>query len=351
MSKVLLGMSGGIDSSVSAWMLQRGGHEIVGVTLLFHERPAEMEKQAEAARICEMLGIEHHVVDAREAFKAQVKDFYASEYAAGRTPNPCSVCTAELKMPLLFEAADKYGCEKVATGHYAKVTQESYGVGLLPYQLCMSSDRHHEQTYLLFRLTQEQLSRMMFPLAQTPQPEVRRLSMQLGIARLAPLRPNFEICFLENMDHLSWLAEEGGVPNNPGEVVHVMHNTVLGEHDGLHTFDVGDGVGGLTDDGSELCVVAKDTATNRLLVGPESMALAETCLVKDVHWTSIEPITEKRSCKVRLNVGMKPIPCQLVPLKQGLLVSFNDSVRGLLSGQSAVFYSDTLVLGGGTIVG
>lgn len=351
MSKVLLGMSGGIDSSVSAWMLQRGGHEVVGVTLLFHERPAEMEKQAEAVRICEMLGIEHHVVDAREAFKTQVKDFFASEYAAGRTPNPCSVCTAQLKIPLLFEAADKYGCEMVATGHYANVTQDDFGIGLLPYQLRTSYDRHHEETYLLYSLTQEQLAHMIFPLADTPQPEVRRLSMQLGIARLAPLRPNFEICFLDDMDYLGWLAGEGGVQNNPGEVVHVMHNTVLGEHDGLHTFDVGDGVGGLTDDDSELYVVAKDTIDNKLLVGPESMALVETCLVKDVHWTSIEPITEKRSCRVRLRVDQKPIPCQLVPVKAGVLISFNDSVRGLLTGQSAVFYSDTLVLGGGTIVG
>lgn len=340
---VLLGLSGGVDSSVCAWLLKRGGRDVVAVTLRFCDTPATREKTAHAAQTCEQLGIEHHVIDARERFAAAVERPFAAAAAAGDGANPCVGCTAQLKVPLLLEAAREHGCARVATGHYAAVTADE-GRSLLSWQLRCPKDKSKDQSFLLYALEQEQLAQLEFPLANRTKPSVRQLAMRAGLQRLSPLHDGQGTpCFFGDGDGAAWLEGAGALEPAAGEVVSLAGGAKLGRHDGLHRYACGQRWG------EGLYVVGKDVRENVLVVAPHVLAGAERVLLSDVFWTSIEPPQRKRSCRVRTAYDATPHPAQLVPTADGLLVNFTRPLVGLYPGQLLVFYSDDLVLGGGHI--
>lgn len=342
--KVLLGMSGGVDSSVAAYQLKRDGYQVVAVTLRFHEGERAKEKLLQAQRIASQLDIEHHVVDAEQRFDELVKQHVSDELRSGREPNPCTVCSRELKLPLLFEAADEFGCEKVATGHYARITQEDWGPHLLPYQLRRPLDQSKDQTYLLYTLTQEMMSRLIFPLDDIHKGEVRRTAMRAGLMPIVPVNDGQgEPCFFEGASAASWFDdhEDDRMPSGP--VVNIDTREVVGSHEGLHRHDIGQRMG----DGF---VVAKDVQESTLYVGPEPLSKRESCLVRDVVWTSVKEPEKKRSCRVRTQDGLKPVPAQIVCTDEGTIVAFNERVANVHIGQPVVFYSDDLVLGGGIVI-
>lgn len=337
-------MSGGVDSSTSAWLLKRDGHQVVGVTLLFHDSPHNAEKVAQAARVAEKLGIEHHVVDARERFEHEVERAFAQDAQAGIISNPCVRCSAELKMPLLFEQAGAFGCERVATGHYAAVTSDAYGVDLLDYQLRAPLDRSKDQTFLLYRLNQEQLSRLVFPLNATTKGVVRRMAMQAGLQRLSPLHDGQGIpCFFDDGDAEQWLEGAGGVEGRPGPIVDLASHERRGSHEGLFRYMPGD----VLEDGS--CVAAKDLEGNVLYVGPKQFSTVELVVLEDMHWTSVTPPKKMRSCRARIAYDARPVPAHVLCTGGGVVVTFTKPVCGVCAGMPVVLYSDDLVLGGGVV--
>lgn len=341
--KVLLGMTGGVDSSTSAWILKRDGYQVVGVTLLFHDCATTEAKVEQAKRVAEQLEIEHHIVDMRERFSAEVVDSFVVAANAGVVGNPCLQCTTSLKLPLLFEQAEEYGCDAVATGHYARVTSEGYGVGLLDYQLRSPLDRSKDQTYLLYRLTQEQLARLMFPLADINKPVVRKMAMQVGLQRLSPLHDGQgEPCFFEGSSAVDWLGRCDGLDATSGDIVDITSHVVVGHHEGLYRYMPGDRV-------DEGYVIAKDAEQGELYVGPFNLSSTELAVLEDMHWTSIEPPTRRRSCRVRIGYDATPVPAHILCTDAGVAVTFTRPVRGVYPGLPVVLYSDDLVLGGGIV--
>lgn len=363
-------MSGGIDSSVAAWILKRGAHEVVGVTLRFHDSPLRAAAIERAQSCARTLGIEHVVVDLRDEFARVVKEETARQFAQGYFPNPCTICTRDLKMAALFGQADKFGCDRVATGHYARVTNDDAGFELLPYQLRKPLDKSKDQTFLLYTLTQDQLARLVFPLADLHKGVVRRMAMQAGLMRIAPVNDGQgEPCFYDEEGFVTWLEGEGGLERDAGDIVYLGDNSIIDSYEGQYRFAPDESLGCYTvvhepdagDDESEqpapimadeeLFAVYKNASSHRVYAATRAVAGAEMCLLRDVHWTSIEPPQGKRSCRVRIAYDRKPLPAHVVCTQDGVVVSFSERIGGVRAGQPIVLYSDDLVLGGGIVAG
>lgn len=368
MSKILLGMSGGIDSCVAAWILKRDACDVVGVTLRFHESPLRDAAVSRAQECAQKLGIEHHVVDMRSEFARTVKEPTARMFAEGLTPYPCSICSRELKMDALFAQMRAFSCDLVATGHYARVTQDTDGYQLLPYQLRKPLDVSKDQSYLLYALSQEQLAHLLLPLATIHKGVVRRMAMQAGLMRVAPVNDGQgEPCFFDERGNVAWLEGEGGLEPDVGELAYLGDGSVIGSYEGQYRYAPDQALGRFTVQAAasggeskeapaaledeELFAVFKDVAHHRVYAGTRAVAGTEMCLLRDVRWTSIEPPEKKRSCRVRIAYDRKPIPAQVVPNDDGLVVAFAERVGGIGAGQALVMYSDDLVLGGGVVAG
>lgn len=341
-------MSGGVDSTVAASLLKRDAHEVVGVTLFLHDTPVAHSNIEQARGVCDKLGIEHHVVDVRDRYNKTIIEPLTLEWGKALEPNVCARCHRDFKMPLLFELMKEHGCRKLATGHYARIVSASDGIGTYPLRLHSALDRSKDQSFMLYNLTQSEMNLLMLPLAEMTKLDVRMHAMRAGL-----MFPELDLdetpcLFGKGSSCGQWLDEQGlGLP--AGNIVALNGGAKLGSHTGLHHFTLGDKV--KFDDEADQYVVVKDLLTNNLLVAPQNQAKAESCLVKDVHWTSIHPIEEKRSCRVKFDVRDTARPVQLVPMKDGkLMLSFTIPVAGLASGKTVVFYSDTMVLGGGTII-
>lgn len=387
MASVLLGMSGGVDSAVAASILKRDAYDVVGVTLLFDSSERSRIGAETAAGIADKLGIEHRIVDASGRYEESVAAELARQVRVGREPSLSEAFTSRLLIPMLFELADESKIRFVATGHYAGTVMESGGIGTYPWRLVRAHDKFNDQSYMLYNLNQDQLNRLRFPLAHMQEMKVRVDAMRGGL--MMPQVPNGEHLYLfgEGSDDVaSWLAARG-VTGEPGDVIDLASGRVLGSHDGVHRYQLGDrlvfdnpragepvcevvaepsGAGEEEQDGSpdavaqqevpiepdtiERFVTAKDLAHNCIYVGSAAQAGSESCVVEDVTWTSIHPLEQKRSCRVRLARNDNARPCQLVPMGDGrVMMSFTLPMKGLASGKTAVFYSDDMVLGGGVI--
>ena len=351
MSTVLVGISGGIDSSVAAWQLQRDGHELVAVTLRLLDSPRSVEAYDTAVHTCDVLGIEHHIIDMRDRFEAEVLAPLVDAFARGYTPEP-QLLLSRAVIPALEELADKHGCEKIATGHWAHVTSDASGVNLRKFQLRRPHDLSCDESYLLYQMSQGQLSRWMFPLAHLARPIVRRMSMRAGLVRVAPIASQGHVQFPEGEELITWLASRG-LTDTPGDIVDISTQRVLGTHRGLHRYAIGETVTeGSDDDGLERVVIVKDVSSNRLLVGPSLFGEIENMDLRDMVWTSIDVPTEPRSCRAMTKLHGKPLPIHLAILKDGgVQVAFSEPQRGLGPGSEIVLYSDDLVLGGGVVAG
>lgn len=349
MSRVVLGISGGFDSAVSAWMLQRDGHDVVAVTLLFSDVPADTAKYQMARDVCAKLGLEHHELDVRADYSREVMERFAALATQGLAPDPF-VFQNQLVLRELFAARERYGCDLVATGHYAAIESDQDAFGALPLQLVMPRDTFHDQTYYLYGLSQQDLALMTFPLWNTPKPVARMQAMRAGLM-LAQFEEEERVGFLKDASEQEWLEASAGLAAQEGPILHVTTRQQLGVHQGLHRNRIGSALTGVSGPGGEqMHVVALDTVSNAVLAGPKPLTGAEQLLVRDANWVSVEAPEQKRSCKARLAQGRKPVPVQVVPTQQGVVVTFNEAVYGLASQSPVVFYSDRLVLGGGMAV-
>jgi tRNA-specific 2-thiouridylase len=363
---IAVAMSGGVDSSTVAAMLCADGHNVIGLTMqLWNQRrlsgkegmPESVQGRCcslddvyDARRVAQQIGIPYYVVNHEERFERDVIRPFVEEYVSGRTPIPCSLCNNHLKFDQLLIVAQQIGAERVATGHYARVAyDEARGRWLLK----RPADASKDQTYFLFGLTQEQLSRTIFPLGDMTKPEVRELARRHGLA-LAEKPDSQEICFVPGGDYKrfidAYLAEQGeGLPDTAGELV-TTNGEVLGEHGGIHNFTVGQRKGLGVATGSPLYVIQISGANKQVIVGGEEHLYSRTLRARRVNLISVDDLREPM--RVAVKIRHRHEPAAAVLEKTGadeILVTFEEPQRAITPGQAAVFYDGDVVVGGGWI--
>ena len=337
----MIAMSGGIDSSVAAARLVRQGWPVTGVTMdLGLDQRAALRR---ATAVCRRLGIEHYVVDLREQFRQQVIDYFCAEYAAGRTPNPCVRCNQFIKWDALLEAATAAGCHYLATGHYAR---NAWREGR--YRLLRAADRSKDQSYVLYQLSQQQLSHALFPLGNCTADEVHQLAHALGL-NPGDVPASQDICFISG-DYRDFLRDR--IEFTPGPIC-IADGEEVGRHEGLANYTIGQRRG-LGLGGEALYVIAKDVASNVLIVGPQSALARRHCDLEQVNWVSLAPprIGAEVRVAVELRYRARPIPATVRPTGSTTAhLSLAAHEQAVAPGQSAVFYRGELLLGGGIIAG
>ncbi|SHI43493.1 tRNA (5-methylaminomethyl-2-thiouridylate)-methyltransferase [Malonomonas rubra DSM 5091] len=344
---VVVAMSGGVDSSVTAALLQEQGHEVIGVTMQLWDQSSGVsccsaDNVRDARRVAEQLDIPFHVVHFEDEFQSQVIKTFCDEYFIGRTPNPCVVCNQILKFDLLLRKARELGAEKMATGHYANIVEKDGR-----YLLQKGVDRHKDQSYFLFALTQEQLSCSLFPLGSMSKDDVRSHAERFDL-QVAQKAESQDICFIPDGDYVNFLEEQRGHGQLDGDIVHVS-GKVLGKHKGIYRYTVGQrkGLGiGWT---APLFVVGINAENKQVIVGEREHLSRKELEIDGCNWSIEEPQeTFKTYCRIRYRHHEVPATVQPLTNRQARIV-FEDAQKGITPGQAAVFYADDLVLGGGWI--
>jgi tRNA-specific 2-thiouridylase len=355
-TRVVAAMSGGVDSSVVAAMLAREGYDVVGVTLQLYDHGAAVNKLGaccagqdihDARRVADSCGFPHYVLDYESRFRNAVMEDFADTYLAGATPIPCVRCNQTVKFKDLKRVAEDLGADCLATGHYVRRVEGADGV-----ELHRAADANRDQTYFLFATTREQLEFLRFPLGDKPKSETRALAAELGL-RVAEKPDSQDICFVPSGKYQSVVEKLRPGSIEPGDIVHV-DGRVLGRHDGVINFTVGQrrGIGVAT--GEPLFVVKLDAANKRVIVGPREALGVTRIALKEVNWigerVASEDILDGRAVLVRVRSTRPPAPAQL-SIGAGWSVLLDTPEEGVAPGQAAVFYdpSSTRVLGGGWI--
>ena len=352
--RVLVGMSGGIDSSAVCIMLQEQGYEVVGVTMRTWDvasafsSPEQEEPNfiLEARTLAERLGIEHHVADVREEFKQVIVKYFIDEYMQGRTPNPCVMCNPLFKERLLCEWADKTGCAWISTGHYCRLEERDGN-----RYIVAGDDVTKDQSYFLWRLPQEILRRFLFPLGNYTKQEVREYLKDKGFETKAKGGESMEVCFIEG-DYRDFLRQQ--IPDidtkiGPGFFVD-NKGVKIGQHKGFPYYTIGQRKGLGIALGHPAHVLRINAEKNTVMLGTAEDLKAEYMLVEDALIINKEELMQCPNLTVRIRYRSKPIPCQVLPLENGqMLVRFLSEASAIAPGQSAVFYDGQRVLGGAFI--
>ena len=343
--KVMAGMSGGVDSSVCASLLIDGGYSVAGVTLdLWGKGSTASPEAEEAEKVCKKLGIPHYVFEMREDFAGAVIDDFINEYINGATPNPCIVCNRKIKFGKMLEYAENAGYSKIATGHYAVVKKDRSG----RYLLSKAADRAKDQTYVLYSLTQEQLSSVVFPLGGLTKAQVREIAESKGFSN-AHKPDSQDICFVPDGDYAAFIEKYTGKISAPGEFTDI-NGCPIGKHNGLIRYTVGQRKGLGISLGKPAYVVAKDTASNRVVLGDEEQLFYRRVLVRNVNFIPFDRLEGDMRVTAKLRYRHNEQPARIIPDEKGVIVEFDEPQRAPSPGQSAVFYDGDTVVGGGIIV-
>jgi tRNA-specific 2-thiouridylase len=347
-------MSGGVDSSATAALLLEQGYDVVGITLKLW--PQDCVSRAEdkccgpqavtdARAVCHKLGVPYYLIDEAAEFQTRVIQYFADEYKAGRTPNPCVMCNQNLKFGRLIERADQLGAQYIATGHFARLEKSEDGSRVL---LKRGRDLRKDQSYFLFSLRQHQLSRAMFPLGEKTKSDTREVARHCNL-KTADKEESMEICFVPDNNYGSFLQQAKLVEKHRGEIVDPA-GKVLGHHDGIEFYTIGQRKGLGISSPKPLYVSSLEPSTNRVVVGDES-ALDRTEFILDrCNWIPFDnpPAQIEVSAKIRYN--HPGTPATVEPLENGRAkVTLHEPQRAVTPGQAAVFYQDDLVVGGGWI--
>jgi tRNA-specific 2-thiouridylase len=357
--RLAVGLSGGVDSSLTAALLVEAGWQVEGLTLWLMSGKGACcaEGLVDAAGICEQLEVPHHVVDFREHFQEQIVDFLVQGYGDGMTPLPCSRCNREVKFgPMLAWAAQERGLQRIATGHYARVRHGDHSPNGR-HQLLRGLDSRKDQSYFLYDLPQEVLGRLVFPLGELTKADTRLEAARHGL-RTAEKPESQDLCLADHHGSMKAFLD-AYLPPRQGEIV-LGDGTVVGQHDGIEHFTIGQRKGLGVAWSEPLHVVRLDAAMNRVVVAPRSEAARSTCCVGAVNWVSIPPPDRPLEVAVQVRYRSEPEPALLTPLPATDLdaasgrphrcqVVFAEDQFSITPGQAAVFYDGEMLLGGGLI--
>ena len=346
MNKVVVGLSGGVDSSVAAAALHHQGYGVVGVTLWLMKGKGQCcsEGMVDAAKLCEFLGIPHHVVDSRDLFQENIIDYLVTGYSDGITPLPCSQCNKAVKFTPLLNYARQLGIDKIATGHYARIR---YDEQTGRYQLLRAVDRTKDQSYFLYDLEQEILSQVVFPLGEQPKTETRRIAAEFGL-HTADKPESQDLCLVEANGSMRAFLDKYITPQT-GNIVDKSGN-VLGQHEGVHHYTIGQRKGLGIAHSEPLYVLELDAGRNRVVVGDRSEAQDPDCTVNRVNWVSIEPPTTPIHAEVQIRYRSAAVPAMVIPIEHSRVrIIFDEPQFSITPGQAAVWYDGEVLLGGGII--
>ncbi len=356
MAKVMVGMSGGVDSSVAAKVLLDSGYDVTGVTLKMFASDDIIETETrtccslsdveDARAVAYKLGFEHVVLNFREVFREHVINRFIESYVTGKTPNPCIECNRHIKFDRMLRKAEELGFDYIATGHYAlKEYSEETG----RYYLRRPADRSKDQTYVLYSLTQHQLEKTLFPLSGYEKTEVRKIAEEAGLVNSR--KPDSQdICFVPDGKYADFIRKNTGRGSEPGDFTD-MDGNVLGRHNGIISYTIGQRKGLGIALGKPAFVVSKDAQTNTVVLGSDDDLFTTELIAEDVNFMSVEkPEGEMRvTAKPRYNCADSPAVISVLPDGR-VKVVFDEPQRAVTSGQAVVFYDGDIVVGGGTIV-
>uniref|UniRef100_B8HNI9 tRNA-specific 2-thiouridylase MnmA n=1 Tax=Cyanothece sp. (strain PCC 7425 / ATCC 29141) TaxID=395961 RepID=B8HNI9_CYAP4 len=349
---VVVGLSGGVDSSVAAASLHHQGYRVVGLTLWLMKGKGQCcsEGLVDAAQLCEELGVPHHIVDSRELFQSQIVDYLVAGYSDGITPLPCSQCNRTVKFgPMLHYAQTELGIETIATGHYARITVDPQ-TGR--YQLRRAVDRSKDQSYFLYDLTQAHLAHTLFPLGEQTKATTRQIAAQFNL-HTAEKPESQDLCLIETHGSMQAFLDKYINPIQ-GEIVD-RQGRVLGYHQGIHHYTIGQRKGLGIAAAQPLYVIGLDRAMNRVIVGDREEAVQSECTVQRVNWVSIAPPDAPIAAEVQIRYRSSPVPVTVVPLPEEegrsnrVKLIFDQPQFGITPGQAAVWYQGDVLLGGGIL--
>lgn len=352
MKKVMVAMSGGVDSSV-ALLLLKENYELVGATMrLFDGEDGACGSSSDAddaKEIATRFGVPHYVFDFREKFRENVIDRFNKSYLSGETPNPCIDCNRYIKFRAMLQKADELGCDYIATGHYARTQyDEKSGRWLLKKATADDGDNLKDQSYVLYNLTQEELSRVIFPLSAITKAKVREIAKENGFINHE--KPDSQdICFVPDGDYSGFIKRYTGVNTPEGDVVDTQGN-VVGRHNGILSYTIGQRKGLGIAFGKPMYVVDKNAENNTVVVGTGDDLMRKSLVAYDVNLISIPSLDLPMKVKAKTRYRQSEQPCVIKPLENGeILVEFDEPQRAITKGQRVVFYDGDIVVGGGII--
>jgi tRNA-uridine 2-sulfurtransferase len=356
--RVAVAMSGGVDSSVTAALLKQKGFDVVGITLrLWEEEPqckiidnvhacCSLSAVDDAKAVASVLGIPHYTLDFRDVFKKTVIDYFVEAYALGNTPNPCIACNKYIKFGLLWEKAKQFGAEFLATGHYARIV---YNQERNIYELLRGTDRHKDQSYVLYQLTQDILPHILFPMADLEKTHTRELAKTFGLP-VFDKPESQDICFIPDNDYKHFLRSRIPAAFCTGDFVDAQGNC-LGRHQGIPCYTIGQRRGlDLGGPGGPYYVTALDALHNRVVVGAQESLFSHTVFANQVSWVEGKPAASSFRAQGKIRYAAKQAACTVHVNEERIQVDFDVPQRAVTAGQALVLYDDERVLGGGVII-
>lgn len=360
--RVVVGMSGGVDSSAAAWLLKQEGYEVIGVTMQIWQPESACAIQdnggccglsavEDARRVAQTIGIPYYVMNFRDVFQRTVIDYFIREYTSGRTPNPCIACNRHVKWEALLRRSMEIGADYIATGHYARKKLLDNG----RYVICNSATAAKDQTYALYNLTQEQLAHTLFPDGDYTKPQIREIAEKAGLP-VAHKADSQEICFVPDKDYAAFIAQNSAWKDKPGNFVD-REGRILGRHKGITHYTIGQRRGLDLPVGKRIFVTDIRPKTNEVVVGEDRDVFADRLTCRDLNWMGIPDLTPGQelevTAKIRYSHSGEKAVIRRLDQEEGsggqVECVFRNPVRAITPGQSVVFYRDDYIAGGGII--
>jgi len=349
--KVLIALSGGVDSSVSAILLKQQGYDLIGVTLNIYS-PADYRNFPlqqginDAMLLSEKLNIPHFVIDVQQDFSDLVISDFIENYKNGLTPNPCALCNFEIKWSKMIEIANEFACDYIATGHYAKVNQQDGR-----YFISVPSDSVKDQSYFLWRLSQSQLSRTLFPLGNFSKPQIKEMAARFGFNRIAGKRESYNICFIPDGDYRKYIQSKLNPVDQStfgGDFINEKDD-FLGTYNGIWNYTIGQKEGNLSTLGIENYVIEIDALNSKIKLGPREALNTNSVVLKPYNLMKYEKLSSEIKITAKINHTKQFEVCHILEDQNGLHLTFSNPVLALSPGQSIALYHESDMLGGGVI--